>query len=131
MLIAQREDSMGTQPPERVVEEAEDRAPSDDALSERQQNLAASVAHLGFGMGAGAGYALLHRALALPVPGVVQGAGFALAVWATSYRGWIPRLGVLPPPERDRSDRQRTMVAAHLLFGVVLGAVENRLADRR
>lgn len=128
MLIAQRQGSMGTQPPERVVEEAEGEI--GDTLSEREENLAASLAHLGFGMGTGAAFALLHRALRLPVPTVVQGTGFAMAVWALSYRGWIPRLGVLPPPERDRSDRQRTMVAAHVVFGAVLGAVEHRLADR-
>lgn len=128
MLIAQRQGSMGTQPPERVVEEAEGETGS--TLSEREENLAASLAHLGFGMGCGAAFALLHRAVRLPVPTVVQATGFALAVWALSYRGWIPRLGVLPPPERDRSDRQRTMVAVHVVFGAVLGAVEHRLADR-
>ena len=128
MLIAQRQGAMGTQPPERVVEEAEGETGND--LSEREENLAASLAHLGFGMGTGAAFAVLHRALRLPVPTVVQGTGFAMAVWALSYRGWIPRLGVLPPPERDRSDRQRTMVAVHVVFGAVLGAVEHRLADR-
>ncbi len=128
MLIAQRQGSMGTQPPERVVEEAE--GETGKTLSEGEENLAASLAHLAFGMGSGATFALLHRALRLPVPTVVQGTGFAVAVWALSYRGWIPRLGVLPPPERDRSDRQRTMVAVHVVFGAVLGAVEHRLADR-
>lgn len=128
MLMAQRQGSMGTQPPERVVEEAEEE--TGNSLSEREQNFAASLAHLGFGMGNGAAFALLHRALRLPVPTVVQGTGFAMGVWALSYRGWIPRLGVLPPPEGDRSDRQRTMVAVHLVFGAVLGAVEHRLADR-
>ncbi|HEV2767694.1 MAG TPA: DUF6789 family protein [Acidimicrobiales bacterium] len=129
MLIAQRQGSMGTQPPERVVEEAE--SETGRTLSEREENLAASLAHLGFGVGSGALFAVVHRALRLPVPTVVQGTGFAVAVWALSYKGWIPRLGVLPPPEGDRSDRQRTMVAVHLVFGAVLGAVEHRLADRR
>jgi hypothetical protein len=131
MLVAQRRGSMGTQPPERVVEEAAEQTDGGNELSERDQDLAASLAHLGFGMGAGATFALVHRALDPPLPTVVQATAFAGGVWALSYRGWIPRLGVLPPPEHDRPDRQRTMLLAHLFFGAVLGAAEGRLARRR
>lgn len=130
MLVAQRRGSMGTQPPERVVEEA-GRAKTGGTLSEPEQTLAASLAHLGFGMGTGAAFALTHRALRLPLPGPLQGTAFALVVWALSYCGWIPRLGILPPPHHDRPDRQRTMLLAHVVFGAVLGAVEDRLAGRR
>lgn len=130
MLAAQRVGSMGTQPPERVVEEAEKRTSDGDALSKPEEDLAASVAHVAFGMGAGAAFALVHRALDPPVPTVVQAMAFVGGVWALSYRGWIPALGVLPPPEHDRPDRQRTMVLAHVLFGAVLGVVEDRLTQR-
>lgn len=43
--------------------------------------------------------------------------------WLVNYGGWIPVLGILPPPHRDRTDRQATMIVAHLVYGAVLGAL--------
>jgi hypothetical protein len=37
-----------------------------------------------------------------------------------SYAGWIPTLGILPEPSRDRKDRVASMVTAHLVYGVTL-----------
>jgi hypothetical protein len=53
----------------------------------------------------------------------------ALSVWALSYQGWVPALGILPPASRDQPGRQWTMVAAHVVYGVVLGAMERRHAS--
>lgn len=127
MLAAGRVGAMGTQPPERVAEEALGRAGADDT-SEETQNVAASVAHLAFGAGSGAAFALMRRGLGLRTPIVAQGCVFGLGVWAASYQGWIPALGILPPPERDRPGRRRTMIAAHVVYGGVLGVLEGRLA---
>lgn len=128
MLVAGRTGAMGKQPPERVTEKAMDAAGVDDA-SESEEHVTASVAHVAFGAGGGAAFALLHRRLDLPVPTVVQGVAFGLAVWATSYQGWIPALRILPPADDDRPGRQRAMIAAHIVYGGVLGAVESRLAQ--
>ena len=57
------------------------------------------------------------------VPGWLVGAVYGLGVWAVSYKGWIPALGILPPPERDRPGRPVIMVAAHVVYGLVLGAL--------
>ncbi len=130
MLVAQRRGAMGSQPPERVAEEALGHAGFDDT-SERSQNLAASLAHLAFGAGGGATFALVRRRLGLPGPPVVQGTLFGLGVWALSYQGWIPALGILPPADDDRPDRRRTMIAAHVVYGGVLGAIEGRWSARR
>lgn len=130
MLVAGRAGAMGTQPPERVVEEALGRAGHDDA-SEEEQNLMATLAHLGMGSGSGALFALARRRLDLPVPTAAQGVAFGLAVWATSYKGWMPALGILPPAEDDRPGRRRTMVATHVLFGAALGVIEDRMVRRR
>lgn len=130
MLVAQRRGDMGTQPPERVAEEALGHAGLDDT-SEGSQNLAASLAHLAFGAGGGASFALLRRRLDLPLPAAAQGAVFGLGVWALSYQGWIPALGILPPADDDRPDRQLTMIVAHLVYGSVLGAVNGGLGASR
>lgn len=124
MLASQRLGFEGEQPPEAIVEAALDAA--DVPRSETAENLLASLAHLGFGMSCGAVYALLRRWLDTPGPETGHGVGFGLAIWAASYKGWIPALGILPPPERDRTDRQRTMIAAHVVYGAVLGALVGR-----
>ena len=128
MLVAGRTGAMGKQPPEKVTEKAMDAAGVDDA-SQGEQNATASIAHLAFGAGGGAAFALLQRRLDLPVPTVVQGVAFGLAVWAASYQGWIPALRILPPADDDRPGRQRAMIAAHIVYGGVLGAVESRMSD--
>ncbi|CAN5153402.1 hypothetical protein BH24ACT1_BH24ACT1_00280 [soil metagenome] len=127
MLVAGRTGAMGAQPPERVAENALGATGVDDT-SEDEQNVAASLAHLAFGAGGGAAFALLYRRLDLPVPAVAQGAAFGLAVWAVSYQGWIPALGILPPADSDRPGRRRAMIAAHIVYGGVLGAAEARIA---
>lgn len=124
MLAAQKAGLEGEQPPEAIVEAVLDAGDVD--RSERTENALASVGHLAFGASCGAVYALLRRWLDTPGPEVGHGAGFGLAVWAVSYQGWIPALGILPPPRRDRSDRQITMVLGHLVYGAILGALVGR-----
>lgn len=127
MLVAGRIGAMGTQPPKRVTERALG-ATGADATSQGEQKAAASLAHLVFGAGGGATFALLHRRFDLPVPAVAQGVAFGLAVWAASYQGWIPALGILPPADDDRPGRRRAMVAAHIVYGTVLGAAQAQVA---
>ena len=83
-------------------------------------SLVAPVSHLGFGAAGGLLYALLRR-LVPDAPGGMLGVAFGLAVWAVSYVGWIPALGILPPPGSDERGRPAVMVAAHVVYGLVLG----------
>ena len=55
---------------------------------------------------------------------------FGLGVWAVSYLGWIPALGLLPPPYRDNPRRAWTTLTAHLVYGAVLGAGLSRRERR-
>ncbi|HWE62150.1 MAG TPA: hypothetical protein VHB98_10610, partial [Chloroflexota bacterium] len=87
-------------------------------------------AHYGFGTLAGALFAVLYRRLRLPLAAPLQGAIYGLLVWTSSYAGWVPALDILPPPQRDRKDRQLTVMVGHLIFGAVLGAyIGHRSAD--
>lgn len=128
MLVAGRTGAMGTQPPERLTDAALGAAGGENA-SEGERDLAASLAHLSFGAGGGAVFALLHRRLDLPLPPAVQGIAFGLAVWAVSYQGWIPALAILPPADDDRPGRRRAMIAAHVVYGGVLGALESGITS--
>ena len=76
----------------------------------------ALAAHFGFGASLGAVYGLLP-ARAHSVGG---GATFGAAAWIVNYAGWLPKVGLMPRPSRDRWGRPSTMLAAHLVFGAAL-----------
>lgn len=117
MLVAGRLGIMGKQPPERIVEHGADAA--DVPVTEGAENVAASAAHVAFGAVAGAIFAPLARSLRAPTVELVA-VPWALVVWAASYFGWVPALGILPPPTEDRPGRAWSMLAAHLVFGLAL-----------
>jgi hypothetical protein len=80
----------------------------------------APLAHLWFGALGGVVFGLVRR-LVPGVPGWSLGPLFGLGVYGVSYKGWIPALGILPPPEEDRPGRPAVMIAAHLVYGLALG----------
>lgn len=83
----------------------------------------AAVLHVGFGSTLGTGYSLLPSRVRRLAPEPAVAVAFASLVWLVSYWGWIPTLGVLPPPDRDRRGRPVSMLVAHWVFGVTLGAM--------
>ncbi|MBX6772028.1 MAG: hypothetical protein IRY83_09915 [Chloroflexi bacterium] len=89
------------------------------------------LAHLGYGTVAGAVYALGRRGLglALPVPlaGLLDGA----LVWAFSYLGIMPALGLYPWPREDRPGRLVTMLIAHSVYGLATAGVYDWLVRHR
>ena len=54
-------------------------------------------------------------------PAGILGVLFGLGIYGVSYKGWIPALGILPPPEDDRPGRPAVMIAAHIVYGLTLG----------
>lgn len=86
--------------------------------------VATTAAHYAYGAGIGAlfGGAIAPRA-STRQKRVALGIATGAAVWAASYQGWIPGLGLMKPPSRDRPLRPSLMLAAHCLFGAVMGAV--------
>ncbi len=123
MAAAQRAGALGEPPPKKLVRRTINRlgfgTPKPVPLG-----VATAIAHLGFGASMGALFGVLPRASReplLPDSPAARGALFGLAVWATSYAGWIPKLGLMPSPENDRPGRPTSMVLAHLIYGAVLG----------
>jgi hypothetical protein len=122
MFAAKRAGLMGEMPPEKITARFLDR------LGWRSRNLQtqdalASLAHVGFGAAGGSIFGALERGLRIPAPPVVAGMVFGACVWFVSYKGWVPALGIMPPPERDRPGRPQAMLLAHLVYGAVLGAL--------
>lgn len=131
IVAADKAGLMPEPPPEKIVEDGLSAAGvKRQDRTERQENAAATITHFAFGASCGVLFALLRRRLRLPAPPWMAGMPYGLAIWAVSYKGWVPALGILPPPERDGRARVGTMVVAHVLYGLVLGAVDGRLAGR-
>ncbi|HET7274209.1 MAG TPA: DUF6789 family protein [Longimicrobiaceae bacterium] len=122
MLAAGKVGLMGKQPPEEITEDALGAA-GVRTDSEEQENVITVLGHLGYGASMGALFSVLHHEIHPPIPPTVHGVCFALGVWALSYKGWVPALGIMPPPAEDRPGRPESMIAAHIVYGAALGAI--------
>jgi hypothetical protein len=129
MLLAQRLGAMGRQPPRKIAEAglyAAGVAPPSPV-----KKAAATALHFGFGGAAGAAFAEWARRSPRRAyggrrhpdraRGALSGALFGTLVWASSYMGWVPALGIMPPAHHDRRGRPLAMIAAHWIYGAALG----------
>ena len=113
-------------PPRELTERTAASAGIRGGMDETQVQAATLVSHFGFGALMGGLYVpLFHGRRA---PGAGSGVGFGLLVWAASYLGWVPGLGLLRPASEHPPRRNGLMIAAHVVWGTVLGAVARRLA---
>lgn len=133
---ARRTGLMGRYPPHLIAEAALD---AGDLLAHKtgSRRALAMALHGGFGIGAGALFAVFYRRLRayrwLPAPWgpIPQGVIFGSLVWTLSYLGWVPALGIMPSAERDGLGRPFTMVLAHWVYGATLGLIVGRATAER
>ncbi|HEX4683183.1 MAG TPA: hypothetical protein VH277_10755 [Gemmatimonadaceae bacterium] len=121
MLAAQRMGSLGELPPRKIARRA--LAAANQEPSTTAEKATAAAAHLGFGALAGAVFGLMVGEDDDLATGLAKGVGFGLALYALSYAGWIPALDIMPPPHRDREERQASIAMAHVVYGAALGAI--------
>lgn len=119
----------GETPPRKVARRAKEAAGLADDLPGPAFELAWVTEHFAYGAVAGAAYPVARKAL--PRSPVLSGATFGLAVWATSYAGWLPLTGLHPGPWRDSNRRQATMIAAHIVYGVTTALALNWMKPDR
>jgi len=119
MLACQRLGLVGKQPPEHITEQALDAADVD--RDEPSENAATVAAHFAYGIGNGAAFALVARRL--PGSAVTRGLIFASGLLLVSYEGWVPAARILPPLRSQAPGTAWTLVAGHVTYGAVLGAV--------
>ena len=129
MLAARRLRPMPQLPPETIARRATEEV-TGEPPSAAEGRVLGSVAHLGFGAIAGAGFGALHHSVGIrgAFASVLAGLGYATAVYLVSYQGWVPALRILPPATDDDPERVRIMVAAHWVFGAALGTVTRWLS---
>jgi hypothetical protein len=126
MLVSRGLDLQGEPPPKKItrkmVQAAVGEPPPRSALL-----LLTAAAHLAYGVGAGTAFAVLRRKFGSKRRPMLEGTLFGLGIWLLSYKGWLPAVGLMPPPERDQPGRTVTTAAAHLVYGAVLGAGTRRM----
>lgn len=126
-LAPETEAPMKEDPGQFMVETAEDAA-----LTKREQKevpriaetIAANALHFGYGASGGALYALLRPKSANLL---LEGAALGTAIWAIGYLGWLPAVGLLPPPTEQKPIQVFTPVWQHALYGVVTIAAYEQL----
>lgn len=108
-------------PPREVVEGAAVKAGVHRELDERDMQQLTLAAHFGYGAACGAAFGLVAPR---NVPtAIVAGMMFGLGVWAGSYLGWLPALGVRQSAMQDPRARSGLMITAHMVWGAAAGAI--------
>lgn len=124
MFTARLAGLVGELPPKRITDEMVEALGVDP---DEDTRVALAIAnHVGFGVATGTLFGVAAPRMSRG-KAMLAGAAYGLAVWFTSYEGWVPEvLGALPHAHRDRWDRQAVLMAAHVAYGVALGAVVGR-----
>ena len=114
-------------PPREVTEGIAVKAGVSRELSERDVQNLALASHFGYGAACGAVLGLV--APRNPPAAVCAGMAFGFGVWAGSYLGWLPAIGVRQSATEDPLARTGLMIAAHVIWGAVAGAMIGAAGD--
>ena len=114
-------------PPRLITEEMTERVGIADHLSENELVGLTSFAHFGYGALTGGLYALVEQVI--PLRASLKGALAGITVWAGSYLGWLPALGILQPATQHPWRRNLLMLVAHAIWGVTLGEALRKLTE--
>jgi hypothetical protein len=130
MFALQKAGLLGRMPPRLLTERTLGRFGLRRKTSKPTRRVLTALMHCGFGGTMGAIFEVTRSAIAVRRGrvgslGAVVGAGtaFGALIWTVSYAGWIPALGLMPRPSKDRPGRPTSMILAHLIFGATLGRV--------
>ena len=116
-------------PQRRITMRAADKAGVQRHLDEPGRLGLTVAAHFGYGTAVGALFGLI--APRRPAEAAAAGAGFGLFVWAVSYLGLMPALGLHPPATKEPAGRNGMMIAAHLVWGATAGLLTHAIVSRR
>ena len=117
-------------PPREIVDRTIEQAGVADQIDPGERAAVTAVAHLAFGMLAGAAYGALTRSRRTSSSGVWTGAAYGLTVWALAYGAGLPALGLHPAASVDTPDRNETLIASHLVWGATLGLLTRDRSNR-
>ncbi|WP_157449133.1 DUF1440 domain-containing protein [Deinococcus peraridilitoris] len=99
-------------------------------LNDRQEMLAALAVHLGYSAFMGSFYGRVrdeHRSLPVPAAGAL----FGLIVWAISFEGWMPAVGIMKRTTDEPPRKWPAPLMGHVIYGVGTALVFHALHGRR
>ena len=102
-------------PPEQVTLALAESVSIDKDLSRTGEKVLTGVGHFGYGAACGTVYGLY--ADRMQTTSLKDGAIFGLGVWAASYLGWLPAMGVRRSATDELAGTNVMMIAAHLVWG--------------
>jgi hypothetical protein len=115
---------------EGLVKKAKHLAPKRlvDRIPAEVEKLAARSLHFGYGMVAGALYAV-----ARPRGGhaLIDGTLLGLVVWGVGYAGLLPALDLMPPLTKQKPKQIVIPAVQHAVFGIMVVAAYDRLVAER
>ena len=116
-------------PPRRIVENLLESTGQRHEFAERHEFALTLLSHFAYGGAVASVYPTIKKQLdaraAIPEP--LGGIAFGLAVWAASYAGVLPALGLYPPPQRETARRNALMIGAHVIWGASMGLLAGAL----
>ena len=108
-------------PPRRITIRAAKKTGAKKNLDEPQRTALTLLAHFGYGAAVGGLFGLIApRDVSRSIP---AGIAYGLLVWAGSYLGLLPALGLHRPATREPEHRNALMIAAHVVWGAAAGAL--------
>jgi len=114
-------------PPRQITKRTTKKLGFGKHLEKEHHSALSVVAHFGYGTATGTLYAPVARRL--PLPPVASGIAYGLFVWAVSYLGLLPALGLLAPATEHPAQRNVLMIVSHIIWGAVLGLVVDWLGE--
>jgi uncharacterized membrane protein YagU involved in acid resistance len=115
-------------PPEQITRNLVRRSGLQRFFNEPQKEVASWVSHFGYGTATGMAYPITFERF--PIRTRVKGPLYGALIWALSYLGWLPALGIMPRATRQSAWRNMALVGSHLVWGLSCATVFNRLKRR-
>ena len=116
-------------PPRLITEEITERVGVEERISEGELVGLTAASHFGYGAVFGALYALFEQKV--PLHASIKGMLAGIALWAGSYLGWLPAMGILTPATRHPWRRNLLMIVAHVIWGLTLGEGVRKLTENQ
>jgi uncharacterized membrane protein YagU involved in acid resistance len=108
-------------PPRRITMRVADMLGVKHRLKQEHRTGLTMLAHFGYGASVGTLFGVIApRQSSRAIP---AGVGYGLLVWAGSYLGILPTMELHRPAHREPHERNLLMIAAHVVWGAVLGAL--------
>jgi hypothetical protein len=116
----------GEVPPRKIARNLDKALGVDDELPEPVFEANWIAQHFAYGTAAGIVYALIRKRLRIAEP-VPSGPLFGGVLCALGYAGWLPAVGLYPPPHAQPKRRIGMLILSHIVYGTVTAATAQAL----